>query len=107
MLHNTFHIVVMIEICTSDWLISGGSKRSLPQSGADSPAGEQRSGKRLKSLERVLSVGTVLQCVDRRCDREGPFDAAVGQRPPTVHEVTQGDCGLQIYTNLCPLTDLL
>ena len=36
-------------------------------------------------------MGTVLQCVDRRCDREGSFDAAVGQRPATVHEVTEGE----------------
>ena len=37
-------------------------------------------------------MGTVLQCVDRRCDREGSFDAAVGQRSATVHEVTEGEC---------------
>ena len=76
----------------NDWLLVGGSKRNLQQSGADSPAAEPRSTKRLKSLERVLSVGTVLQCVDKRCDRDCPFDAAVGQRPATVHEVTEGNC---------------
>ena len=73
---------------------AGGAKRSLQQSEADSPAAESRSGKRLKSLERVLSLGTVLQCVDHRCDGEGSFDAAVGQRPATVHEVTEGECDL-------------
>ena len=70
--------------------VTGGSKRSLQQTGATSPAVESRSTKRLKSLERVLSVGTVLQCVDSQCDKEGPFDAAVGQMPATVHEVTEG-----------------
>ena len=39
-------------------------------------------------------MGTVLQCVDRRCDRDGSFDAAVGQRPATVLEVTEGECHL-------------
>lgn len=40
-------------------------------------------------------MGTVLQCVDRRCDREDSFDAAVGQRPTTVLEVTEGECSAQ------------
>ena len=79
---------------------AGGSKRNLQQSAAESPAAEPRSTKRLKSLERVLSVGTVLQCVDKRCDRDGPFDAAVGQRPATVHEVTEGDSSAAMAVEL-------
>jgi len=37
-----------------------------------------------------VSLSTVLRCVDTRADKEGSFDAAVGQRPATVHEVTEG-----------------
>ena len=37
-----------------------------------------------------MSLSTVLRCVDTRADKEGSFDAAVGQRSATVHEVTEG-----------------
>ena len=62
------------------------------QGGADSAA-KSDSAKRQKSvsgLERVVSVGTVLRCVDRRSDKEESFDSAIGQQPATVHEVTAG-----------------
>lgn len=72
---------------------SGTAKRSRPQdNGVDSPAVAESSKRQKGScgLERVVSLSTVLQCVDTRADKEGSFDAAVGQRPATVHEVTEG-----------------
>ena len=72
---------------------SGTAKRSRPQnSGVDSPAIAKTSKRQrgARGLERVVSLSTVLQCVDTRADKEGSFDAAVGQRPATVHEVTEG-----------------
>ena len=41
-------------------------------------------------MERVVSLGTVLRCVDTRSDCNGSLDDAVGERPPTVHEMTEG-----------------
>ncbi len=72
---------------------SGTAKRSRPQNnGVDSPAVAESSKRQKGScgLERVVSMSTVLRCVDTRADKEGSFDAAVGQRPATVHEVTEG-----------------
>ena len=78
---------------------ASSSKRSRSNNtGADAgasldPSKRQKSlasNKTLSGLERVVSLGTVLQCVDTRADKEGSFDAAVGQPPATVHEVTQG-----------------
>ena len=72
---------------------SGTAKRSRPQNnGVDSPAVAENSKRQRGScgLERVVSLSTVLRCVDTRADKEGSFDAAVGQRPATVHEVTEG-----------------
>ncbi len=72
---------------------SGTAKRSRPQNnGVDSPAVAETSKRQKGScgLERVVSMSTVLRCVDTRADKEGSFDAAVGQRPATVHEVTEG-----------------
>lgn len=68
-------------------------KRDRPKLNAADLAAQAETSKRHKcqfGLERVVSMGTVLHCVDTRADREGPFDAAVGQRPSTVHEVTAG-----------------
>lgn len=72
---------------------AGTAKRSRPQnSGVDSPAVAKTSKRQRGAcgLERVVSLSTVLRCVDTRADKEGSFDAAVGQRPATVHEVTEG-----------------
>ncbi|KAL0025629.1 hypothetical protein WJX79_010618 [Trebouxia sp. C0005] len=72
---------------------AGTAKRSRPQNnGADSPAVAESSKRQkgLCGLERVVSLSTVLRCVDTRADKEGSFDAAVGQRSATVHEVTEG-----------------
>ncbi len=92
--------------------ITGATKRSRPQtSGADSPPNaESALSKRQKGpashrghsgLERLVSLGTVLQCVDTKNDREGSFDSAVGQRPATVHEVTAGLPSLSASNHLC------
>ncbi|KAL0045119.1 hypothetical protein WJX82_008943 [Trebouxia sp. C0006] len=80
---------------------AGTAKRSRPQNnGVDSPAVAETSKRQKGScgLERVVSMSTVLRCVDTRADKEGSFDAAVGQRPATVHEVTEGVSGMQNRT---------
>ena len=78
-------------------LDAGKSKRDRDAQSAVDSASKAGSAKRQKSstlmssgLERVVSLGTVLRCVDTRSDKEGSFDAAVGQQPATVHEVTAG-----------------
>lgn len=74
-------------------MFTGAAKRSRPQPhSADSPAAAETNKRHraLCGLDRVVSLGTVLQCVDTRDDKQGSFDAAVGQLPATVLEVTQG-----------------
>lgn len=68
-----------------------GRTRSREEEEADSSDGSNGS-KRVKRsrMERVVSLGTVLRCVDTRSDCNGSLDDAVGERPPTVHEMTEG-----------------
>ena len=58
---------------------------------ADSSDGSNGSKRQKRSrIERVVSLGTVLRCVDTHTDEEGNLDDAVGEIPATVHEMTEG-----------------
>lgn len=71
-------------------LTHAGRTRSREEE-ADSSDGSNGSKRQKRSkMERVVSLGTVLRCVDTHTDREGTLDEAVGERPATVHEMTEG-----------------
>ena len=81
-------------------LIAGDARRTRSRDeDAQSSDGSNGSRHKRSRIERVVSVGTVLRCVDTHPDGDGNLDDAVGELPSTVHEMTEGLGARQIC---CP-----
>lgn len=71
----------------------GQRKRDRETSGSSGDS-EHRPLKK-RGMVRAVSINTVLKCVDRRNEAQGSVEAAVGSRPTTVEDVTDGHSGMQ------------
>ena len=71
--------------------LAGNTRRTRSRDEeAESSDGSNGSKHKRSRMERVVSIGTALRCVDRETERNGSFDDAVGELPATVHEMTEG-----------------
>lgn len=67
-----------------------GRTRSREEEAVSSDDSNGSKRQKRNRMERVVSMGTVLRCVETHTDRQDNLDDAVGEIPATVHEMTEG-----------------
>lgn len=77
--------------CLTLWhTVHAGRTRSREEEAVSSDDSNGSKRQKRSRMERVVSMGTVLQCVETHTDRQDNLDDAVGEIPATVHEMTEG-----------------